>query len=422
MSNGSKIKVPAFEQEVVFDNLRSAYWVEALDINGDGDTDLVGHGMSLSEIYWYENQQAKQQANGKVSIPAWERHLLAGDLKMPVGMDGADITRNGLPDLVVCYDLYGGGGTFRDPAVDGGKISWLENPGPTGSRRWQQRHVGNMPAMHRLRIGHFTQTDRLEIIGFPIVAPLEMHGVVNVVLFEQPDDVQKAENWPMRVVDDSHFRFVHGVEKKAGLVPGSNLDSLIVSSDEGVTWLYFDKTVGTWIREIIGEGELGQVEKTRFKGSGDADVGGMGGDPFAYVAALEPFHGNTVAVYVKSHGSDGQLKWTRHLLDVFGDPNASGEGPGHSVVCADFDGDGEDEFLVGLRGPDPWQGVMYYKAIDLANGVFTKWKISSESVARIALGDFGGSGGKDFATIGYSIENYFQATNAKLVVHRNRTG
>jgi hypothetical protein len=108
------------------------------------------------------------------------------------------------------------------------------------------------------------------------------------------------------------------------------------------------------------------------------------------------------------------------LLDVFGDPNENGEGPGHQVLCADFDGDGDDEFLVALRGPWPWQGVMYYKAIDAANGVFAKWRVADESVARIATADFDGDGRLDFATIAYSVQNYYVAQDAKIVLHRNQ--
>lgn len=33
-----------------------------------------------------------------------------------------------------------------------------------------------------------------------------------------------------------------------------------------------------------------------------------------------------------------------------------------------------------------YQGIMYYKAIDLETGIFAKWRIASESSARIALG------------------------------------
>lgn len=34
----------------------------------------------------------------------------------------------------------------------------------------------------------------------------------------------------------------------------------------------------------------------------------------------------------------------------------------------------------------PTQGIMYYKAIDIENGVFAKFKISTQSSARLALG------------------------------------
>src|SRR5690606_12605343 len=117
---------------------------------------------------------------------------------------------------------------------------------------------------------------------------------------------------------------------------------------------------GAWKRDMFGSGELTQVDQTHFKGSGNVAVGKLGDDAYAYIATVEPFHGNTVAVYTKQ--SDGLLTeatWKRTVLDVFADPNEAGEGPGHHVVCADFDNDGEDEFLVALRGPMPWQGVFY---------------------------------------------------------------
>lgn len=88
-------------------------------------------------------------------------------------------------------------------------------------------------------------------------------------------------------------------------------------------------------------------------------------------------------------------------------------------MCADFDGDGDDEFLVALRGPWPWQGVMYYKAVDPRNGIFTKWRVSSDSAARIALGDFFSHGKIDFATISYSVPKYYVAKDAKITVYRN---
>jgi Aldos-2-ulose dehydratase, beta-propeller domain len=89
--------------------------------------------------------------------PDWSRFLLANKVKDPVGMDYADITGNGLPDVVICYELYGEKGTIVDPEPEDGKIDWLENPGNANNvtHRWERRYIGRTVGMHRLRVGHF---------------------------------------------------------------------------------------------------------------------------------------------------------------------------------------------------------------------------------------------------------------------------
>ncbi|SDG21986.1 hypothetical protein SAMN04488117_11430 [Celeribacter baekdonensis] len=132
-----------------------------------------------------------------------------------------------------------------------------------------------------------------------------------------------------------------------------------------MTWIYYDTNTAAWQHVRIGTGETSQFEETGFKGSGDLDAGRIDGVPMSCVAAIEPFHGNTVAIYTRDPESDpATARWSRQVLDVYGDPNENGEGPGHQILCGDFDGDGDEEFLVGLRGPWPWQGVMYYKMVD----------------------------------------------------------
>jgi Aldos-2-ulose dehydratase, beta-propeller domain len=402
--------IPQFTPQIVIDQLRDGYWVESPDFNQDGKPDLIGYGLAMGEIYWYENG------------PQWKRHLICDDMHMPVGMDYGDITGKGFNDPVICYYLYGPGGRIDDPDPQGGKIDWVENPGyPQNTQhRWQRRYIGRTTGMHRLRVGYFTQRDKIEVFGFPIVAHENVHALLPVVLFQRPNDFYNAPEWPMTVVNNSYFRMIHGAIRKQNLIPGSDLDSVLLASDEGITWLYFDAKTEKWVHVPIGTGELTQFEQTGFKGSGDVDCGRLGDDPFAYVAAVEPFHGNTVAVYVKeSDGPADQVSWRRFLLDVFGDPNENGEGPGHCVMCADFDGDGDEEFLIALRGPAPWQGVMYYKAIDARKGIFARWHVATESAARIALGDFYGRGKIDFATIAYSVAKYYVATNANIIVYRN---
>lgn len=125
---------------------------------------------------------------------------------------------------------------------------------------------------------------------------------------------------------------------------------MIVASREGTTRLYFEN--GEWKRDLISSGEPrrpGQSATSESPGSGDhwgtgcVDVGRIGDDPFAYIATSDPFHGTTTCVYTKTDRTiDGQHGWKRHVLDVYGTPNQlkhTGDGPGHYIVCADFDGE-----------------------------------------------------------------------------------
>lgn len=401
----SNLAQPCFERQLIEDHRKDGYWIEAFDINNDSKPDILGYGLNAGEVCWFKN-------------PDWEKTLIT-TLPGPVGMHHADINGNGLLDVVICYQY---GKTMVECDPEGGKIIWLENPGTTDGE-WKKHYIGRATAMHRLKVGHFTQNEKWEVLALPIVGrPHDVHSEVPVMLFTQPDDVNNATEWQSTLIDGSYYHVIHGVAVKK-FAPDSDLDSVLLASEEGVTWLYYDPKDQQWHKELIGTGELTQVYKTGFKGSGDVDAGKVGNDSFAYIATVEPFHGNTVAVYYKDSDSDNSLtgtSWKRVVLDVYDNPNVLGEGPCHFVVCADFDNDGDDEFIVALRGPMPWQGVFYYKAIDVKNGVFAKWRVSSDSAARIAVADFNGDGRLDFATVGYWVEGYYCTDNPQILLFENK--
>lgn len=49
-----------------------------------------------------------------------------------------------------------------------------------------------------------------------------------------------------------------------------------------------------------------------------------------------------------------------------------------------------------------------YKAIDIEQGLFVKWRVSEQSAARISIADFGLDSRIGFATMGYSVQKFYE--------------
>ncbi|CAF2095083.1 unnamed protein product [Rotaria magnacalcarata] len=398
---------PIFEKKLIEKDREDGYWIETFQVDSKSPVGLVAFGLGSGDLKLYQNLSTIQEPGKGIFIQ---------NLDVPVAIDQADITDNGFNNVIVCYKY---GKTMLDTDPEGGIIVWLENPGSiTDNKSWKDHYVGKSTAMHRLRVGHFTQTKRWEIIGFPVVSrPYDLYSPVPVFLFRQPDNVLNATEWPHELITQDYFSVIHDSVR----INDGQLDSILIASNEGISLLYFDQNSNQWIIKHIGDGEKDQKQQIGFHGSGGMHIGRIKDDPFAYIPAIEPFHGNVISVYVKDTNSSlRESQWERYILDVYGYPNESGESSGHYVVCADFDKDGDDEFLVAHRGPPPNQGVFFYKPIDISRGLFAKWKISDDSVARIAIADFDNDNAIDFATITYTVAGYYEAPNPSIDIFYNR--
>ncbi|HEV2687893.1 MAG TPA: VCBS repeat-containing protein, partial [Bryobacteraceae bacterium] len=123
-------------------------------------------------------------------------------------------------------------------------------------------------------------------------------------------------------------------------------------------------------------------------GSSDVAVGSSGKDRF--LTAIEPWHGNQVAVYRQEGAA-----WRRKVID-------DSLLDGHTIVTADLDGDHTDEIIAGFRGKP--QRVYIYN-LDGKNWKRTTLDDGDMAAAACAVADLNGDGRPDIACIGSATHN-----------------
>ncbi|HWH01193.1 MAG TPA: VCBS repeat-containing protein, partial [Pilimelia sp.] len=283
---------PRFTTSVVDADPGDGYWIHAVDVDGDGRPDLVASGLTHGRVVWYQN-------------PGWRRRVIA-TLPKPVAVDAADLTGDGRPDLVICHDY---GNCMFDCGPHDGKISWWQNPTATDpDGPWRQRPVADLVATHRIRLGRFTG-DHVQLAALPVVGPeggaAGVTAPVRVMVYDQPDDPLSDGGWSGKEVDATELRIIHGVVVGRFPHTGVERDSFLLASAEGITWLGYGDD-GRWRHHRIGAGVPPRASHEfpayRFSGSGNVVAGRVAGRACGILLAVEPFHGDTLAAYVRPPG------------------------------------------------------------------------------------------------------------------------
>ena len=170
-----KFAQPVFEEVLVEDNLKDGYWLDAVDIDGDGRPDLIASGLAEGEVVWYQNRIPEvDQAQHRLRFRSRSRWIMR---RSPTD---APTSRSATTTEPACSAA-----SRRTERSPGCSI-----PGGDGSGPWQRHYIADLVATHRMRFGSFTKPGARELMALPVVGPQggpeAVHAPVQVMLYTPP--------------------------------------------------------------------------------------------------------------------------------------------------------------------------------------------------------------------------------------------
>lgn len=389
---------PKFRTQEIDAGLSIGYGVLVEDVDGDKKPDIVV--VDKHKVVWYQN-------------PTWKKRVILDGKTTPDNVCAAalDVDGDGLPELVV--------GAAWNPSntKTAAQLCWLKR-GKSLDDEWAMHPIAcDEPTVHRVRTADLDGDGKPELI----VAPLHgrdatqngnwMDGrPVRIVAYKVPADPEKAESWKATVLSDE-LHVVHNIWPYTP--PGEKRPmSILAASYEGYAAIILDPAGKAHKTSVAHPGNQKNPKGSR--GASEIKSGHfLKPDPAtkdraagAFVATIEPWHGNEVVVYAASPLArkpnrvvlDDHLRW------------------GHAVWCADLDGDGADELLIGVRdNPNPKAGdtfaekcgVRLYKNTDGKGEKWERFLLDEGGVAveDLAAADLDGDGKTDIVAVGRATKN-----------------
>ncbi len=314
------------------------YQVAVADLSGDGRPDVVALSTDGNRVDWYEN-------------PTWKRRPVA-TIDQPIDLAVHDIDGDGRPEIGLASGFY------FSQSTRGGEIQWLK-PKANLDEPWAGHPIAKDPVTHRVRFADIDGDGRKELIHAPIFGPGSRGTAApkpaHLWAFRPPKDLAKGK-WEVQKIDET-LTVLHGLW--VGRLDDTGRDQLLTASYEGIYRFLFDGSgaSGRWRKQLISSGaEPKDAKPGSSRGASEVAPGRLRNGR-AFIAAIEPWHGNQVVVYTLDPTGPGfaGVAWQRQVLDET-------LSEGHVLVAADFDGDGDDEIVAGWRGGGG--GLTLYDAID----------------------------------------------------------
>lgn len=367
------LRAQEFRGETIDDQVQIGYGLALEDVDGDGDRDILL--ADKTQFVWYEN-------------PKWTRHVLAEKLTVAdnVCLAARDLDGDGKAEIAV------GAGWNPGDTVNSGAVFYLQAPADR-RQRWTAIQLPHEPVVHRMRwVAWGDGSHRL------VVAPLHGRGNrggegqgVKLLAYERPSDPTKP--WKTEVLDDQ-LHVTHNFDL-GQWNPHTDAEEILYLGREGAKLISANKA-GRW------QG----TELPRVAGGGEIRMGLLSPQQ-AFLAIIEPFHGETLVVYPAAFARDDASTNFTALADrVVVDANLKA---GHAIAVANLGGDARQEIVAGWRSPnaDGEVGIKLYHATDRSG---RNWKgrwIDRNQMATedLRLADLNRDGKIDIVAAGRATNN-----------------